>query len=72
MNMIDIDTANLCYLTADGHGLRETLFYNILLHVQVYRTRSDMSKALACVRNGAISLDGGITKTTAMFSLGNR
>lgn len=72
VNMVDIDTANLCYLTANGHGLRETLFYNLFLNLQVYRTRLDMSQALACVRNGAVSLDGGIMKTAAMFSLGNR
>ena len=71
VNMIIIDSANLFCLTANGHGLRETLFYNIFSRLQVYKTRADMLQALPCITDGALSLDGGMVKTTGMFSLGN-
>lgn len=72
VNMINIDNENLFCVTANGHGLREILFYNLFSGLQVYRTRTDMLQALPCISSGAISLDGGIIKTTGMFSLGNR
>ncbi|KAF7131492.1 hypothetical protein RHSIM_Rhsim09G0205800 [Rhododendron simsii] len=72
VNMINIDNANLFCVTADGHGLRETLFYNLFSGLQVYRTRADMLQALPCIRNGAVSLDGGMVKTNGLFCLGNR
>ncbi|XAR52205.1 hypothetical protein NMG60_11020149 [Bertholletia excelsa] len=72
VNMINIDHVNLFCLTANGHGLRETLFYNLFSRLQVYRTRTEMLQALPCVSDGAISLDGGMLKSTSMFSLGNR
>ncbi|GFS30786.1 defective in meristem silencing 3 [Actinidia rufa] len=72
VNMITIDSANLFCLTANGHGLRETLFYNLFSRLQVYKTRADMLQALPCITDGALSLDGGMVKTTGMFSLGNR
>lgn len=72
VNMINIDNANLYCVTADGHGLRETLFYNLFSGLQVYRTRADMLQALPCIRDGAISLDGGMVKTNGVFCLGNR
>ncbi|XP_057472976.1 protein DEFECTIVE IN MERISTEM SILENCING 3-like isoform X1 [Actinidia eriantha] len=72
VNMIIIDSANLFCLTANGHGLRETLFYNLFSRLQVYKTRADMLQALPCITDGALSLDGGMVKTTGMFSLGNR
>ncbi|XP_052192866.1 protein DEFECTIVE IN MERISTEM SILENCING 3-like isoform X2 [Diospyros lotus] len=72
VNMINIDNANLSCLTANGHGLRETLFYNLFSRLQVYRTRADMLQAHPCISHGAISLDGGMLKTTGLFSLGNR
>ncbi|KAF7141064.1 hypothetical protein RHSIM_Rhsim06G0232000 [Rhododendron simsii] len=72
VNMINIDNDKLFCVTANGHGLREILFYNLFSGLQVYRTRTDMLQALPCTSSGAISLDGGIIKTTGMFSLGNR
>lgn len=72
VNMINIDNDKLFCVTANGHGLREILFYNLFSGLQVYRTRTDMLQALPCIRGGAISLDGGIIKTTGIFTLGNR
>ncbi|GFY84070.1 defective in meristem silencing 3 [Actinidia rufa] len=72
VNMINIDKVNLSCLMANGHGLRETLFYNLFSRLQVYRTRADILQALPFISDGAISLDGGMIKTTGMFSLGNR
>lgn len=72
VNMINVDKKNLSCVTANGHGLRETLFYNLFTRLQVYQTRADMIRALPCITDGAVSLDGGIVKTTGMFSLGNR
>ncbi|KAL6503922.1 hypothetical protein OROGR_025845 [Orobanche gracilis] len=62
LNMIIIDGINLHCISKNGHGLRETVFYNLLSNLQVYRSREDMVKALSCIRNGAISVDGGIIR----------
>ncbi|XP_062120111.1 protein DEFECTIVE IN MERISTEM SILENCING 3 isoform X2 [Humulus lupulus] len=72
VNMISVDSTNLFYVTASGHGLRETLFYSLFSRLQVYKTRVDMLNALPCISDGALSLDGGIIKATGIFSLGNR
>ncbi|KAM2318577.1 hypothetical protein ACFX1S_002155 [Malus domestica] len=72
VNMINVDSANLYCLTATGHGLRATLFYSLFGHLQVYKTRADMVPALPCISDGAISLDGGMIRSTGVFSLGNR
>ncbi|KAH9673613.1 protein DEFECTIVE IN MERISTEM SILENCING 3 [Citrus sinensis] len=63
---------NLFCATASGHGLRETLFYNLFYRLQVYRTRADMLLALPLISDGAISLDGGIIRSSGVFSLGSR
>ncbi|MCD7458073.1 hypothetical protein HAX54_037094 [Datura stramonium] len=70
VNMVDIDTANLYYVTSTGHGLRETLFYKLFSQLQVYKTRTDMLQALRFITHGAISLDGGIIKSDGVYSLG--
>ncbi|KAL3342277.1 hypothetical protein AABB24_026345, partial [Solanum stoloniferum] len=72
VNMINIDTANLYCVTSTGHGLRETLFYRLFSHLQVYKTRADMLQALPLIADGAISLDGGIIKSGGISSLGER
>ncbi|KAF9616413.1 hypothetical protein IFM89_029667 [Coptis chinensis] len=72
VNMITLESTNLSYLMPSGHGLRETLFYNLFSRLQVYNTRRDMLSALPCISDGALSLDGGMIKTSGIFSLGNR
>ncbi|KAJ8772058.1 hypothetical protein K2173_027235 [Erythroxylum novogranatense] len=72
VNMIKIEHTNLFYLTRDGYGLRETLFYNLFSRLQVYKTREDLIQARPCISDGAISLDGGMIRATGVFSLGNR
>ncbi|XP_018675580.2 protein DEFECTIVE IN MERISTEM SILENCING 3 isoform X1 [Musa acuminata AAA Group] len=72
VNMIDVDHMHLSCITASGHGLRETLFYNLFSRLQVYKTRSDMLRALPFLSEGAISLDGGIMKSSGLFYLGGR
>lgn len=72
VNMIHVDSVNLFCLTSNGHGLRETLFYHLFSRLQVYRTRGDMLRAVPCVSHGAISLDGGMIRSTGLFSLGSR
>lgn len=72
VNMINLDTPNLLYVTSNGCGLRETLFYHLFSRLQVYRTRVEMRNALPCINDGALSLDGGMIKTTGVFSLGYR
>ncbi|KAK4718493.1 hypothetical protein R3W88_016831 [Solanum pinnatisectum] len=70
VNMVNIDSVNLYCATSSGHGLRETLFYNLFSRLHVYKTREDMLQALPCIRHGAISLDGGMIKHNGVFSLG--
>ncbi|KAJ9553012.1 hypothetical protein OSB04_017057 [Centaurea solstitialis] len=72
VNMIHIDSAHLCYLTTDGNGLRETLFYTLFSRLQVYKTRTDMMQALPCIFNGAISLDGGMIRSNGVYFLHTR
>lgn len=72
VNMINIDTANLYSVTSSGHGLRETLFYNLFSRLQVYKTRAEMLQALPLITDGAISLDGGIIKRHGVSALGER
>lgn len=72
VNMINVDSQNLYYLTTSGYGLRETLFYNLFSRLQVYRTRADMQHALPFICDGALSLDGGMIRSSGVFSLGNR
>lgn len=70
--MIDLDDDHLSCLTVNGHGLRETLFYNLFSYLQVYRSRAEMELAMPCISDGAISLDGGMIKTNGIFYLGAR
>ncbi|KAK8559430.1 hypothetical protein V6N13_026853 [Hibiscus sabdariffa] len=72
VNMIHVDSSNLYNVTATGNGLRETLFYNMFSHLQVYRTRAEMVLALPFISEGAVSLDGGIIRSPGVFSLGSR
>jgi hypothetical protein len=72
VNMINIDNFNLFCVTPSGHGLRETLFYNLFSRLQVYKTRAEMMQALPCISDGALSLDGGMVRSSGVFSLGNR
>ncbi|XP_075502442.1 protein DEFECTIVE IN MERISTEM SILENCING 3-like isoform X1 [Primulina tabacum] len=69
VNMINIDRTHLYYITKSGFGLRETLFYNLLSRLQVYKSREDMLKALPYIPDGAISLDGGMIKSPGVFRL---
>lgn len=71
VNMIHVEHS-LSYLTADGDGLRETLFYHLFSNLQVYETREEMMQALPFITDGALSLDGGIVRGTGVFSLGSR
>ncbi|XP_042984091.1 protein DEFECTIVE IN MERISTEM SILENCING 3-like isoform X3 [Carya illinoinensis] len=72
VNIINVDSTNLFCLTASGYGLRETLFYNLFSRLQVYKTRAEMVLALPCISDGALSLDGGMIRSSGVFSLGNR
>ncbi|KAL1816512.1 hypothetical protein ACET3Z_019086 [Daucus carota] len=72
VNLVNVDIKNLFCVTTSGHGLRETLFYNLFSHLQVYRTREDMQQALPFITDGAVSLDGGIIRTPGVFDLGDR
>ncbi|GAA0150594.1 viral or transposable element protein [Lithospermum erythrorhizon] len=72
VNLISLDNAKLFCVTSTGHGLRETLFYNLFSSLQVYKTREDMLNAIPLINNGAVSLDGGMMKRSGIFSLGNR
>ncbi|KAI3877086.1 hypothetical protein MKX03_027612 [Papaver bracteatum] len=72
VNMINLDHSYLCYVTASGHGLRETLFYSLFSRLQVYRTRAEMLLALPFICDGAMSLDGGMVRSAGMLVLGDR
>ncbi|KAL3653639.1 hypothetical protein CASFOL_003320 [Castilleja foliolosa] len=65
INMIIIETR-----AKSGCGLRETLFYRLFGELQVYRDRECMMMAQSCIKDGAVSLDGGIVKGKGLVSLG--
>ncbi|GJN38238.1 hypothetical protein PR202_gb27262 [Eleusine coracana subsp. coracana] len=71
VNMIHLEQAHMSCLTASGHGLRETLFYSLFSHLQVYKTRADIESSLPWINDGAISLDGGILRPNGSFCLGD-
>ncbi|KAK9292711.1 hypothetical protein L1049_020690 [Liquidambar formosana] len=68
VNMIDIH--HLGIMTSAGNGLRETLFYRLFGDLQVYETREHMKQARACIKHGAVSLDGGIARGDGVIYLG--
>lgn len=70
VNMINLSPESLTIVTEHGRGLRETLFYRLFGELQVYETRDDMWQAIGHLKNGAISLDGGIIKGDGMLILG--
>ncbi|KAM6586557.1 hypothetical protein CsatA_009162 [Cannabis sativa] len=72
VNMIDFDADQLSIKNSSGHGLRETVFYHLLGELHLYRTLEDMLAARACIKQGAISLDGGILRGDSVISFGSR
>ncbi|PON97290.1 Protein DEFECTIVE IN MERISTEM SILENCING [Trema orientale] len=72
VNLINLDSRNLSFVTTNGQGLRETLFYSLFARLQIYKTRVEMLQALSCITNGALSLDGGMIRKSGVFSLGSR
>ncbi|KAJ8479740.1 hypothetical protein OPV22_023467 [Ensete ventricosum] len=71
VNMIDLDIHHCNTKALSGHGLRETLFYLLFGETQVYQTRADMRQARSCIKQGAISLDGGIVRASGFILLGD-
>nr|XP_018675545.1 PREDICTED: uncharacterized protein LOC103968942 isoform X3 [Musa acuminata subsp. malaccensis] len=71
VNMINLDIHHCKTKTLSGHGLRETLFYLLFGETQVYQTRADMRQARSCIKQGAISLDGGIVRASGFILLGD-
>ncbi|KAJ6371876.1 hypothetical protein OIU77_002236 [Salix suchowensis] len=71
-NMINLDTQYMNISTESGYGLRETLFYRLFGELQVYDTEKHMNEAGACIRHGAVSLDGGMIRVieNGIMSLG--
>ncbi|XP_058740656.1 protein DEFECTIVE IN MERISTEM SILENCING 3-like [Vicia villosa] len=72
VNMMHLDSNRLSFLTATGHGLRETLFYSLFSRLQIYNTRKEMLLALPCITDGALSLDGGMIRKCGIFACGSR
>ncbi|KAI3989733.1 hypothetical protein MKX01_009225 [Papaver californicum] len=72
VNMVNIDIQHLHAKTNEGYDLRKTLFYHLFGEVQVYGTRKQMNQAHGYIKDGAISLDGGIIKGRGILALGPR
>ncbi|KAI3458000.1 hypothetical protein Pfo_014663 [Paulownia fortunei] len=70
-NMISIEASHLHWRTKSGHGLRETLFFRLFGEIQVYKDRECMMMARSCIKDGAVSLDGGIMRGNGLVSLGH-
>ncbi|XVF53392.1 hypothetical protein PTKIN_Ptkin05aG0095700 [Pterospermum kingtungense] len=72
VNLINLEHPKINYMTDSGHGLRETLLYGLFGELQVYETREHMENARACIKHGAVSLDGGIRRENGVISLAYR
>ncbi|XP_076919274.1 protein DEFECTIVE IN MERISTEM SILENCING 3-like [Bidens hawaiensis] len=70
VNMINIEDDHWDTKTASGCGLRETLFYRLFGETQVYETRKDMKRAMSCIKDRAVSMDGGILRGNGAITLG--
>ncbi|KAK4431325.1 Structural maintenance of chromosomes flexible hinge domain-containing protein GMI1 [Sesamum alatum] len=71
VNMINIEASYLQWRTKSGHGLRETLFYRLFGKLQVYKNKDCMMTAQSCIKNGAVSLDGGVMRGNGLVTLGH-
>ncbi|KAH9325961.1 hypothetical protein KI387_006139, partial [Taxus chinensis] len=71
VNMIKLDPENPNASASSGVGLRETLFFNLFSYLQVYETRNHMIKAISCIKDGALSLDGGMLRRKGIIECGN-
>ncbi|KAK4835638.1 hypothetical protein QYF36_012364 [Acer negundo] len=71
VNMVNLDGHHLRTMTLAGYGLRETLFYRLFGKLQIYGTCEYMIQARACIKYGAVSLDGGILRENGIISLGH-
>ncbi|CAN1157158.1 Protein DEFECTIVE IN MERISTEM SILENCING 3 [Linum perenne] len=71
VNLLNLENKDTSYVTFEGYGLRETLFYALFSHLHVYKTRADLRRALPCITHGAVSLDGGMVEKPGIFTLGH-
>ncbi|CAN0889593.1 Protein DEFECTIVE IN MERISTEM SILENCING 3 [Linum grandiflorum] len=71
VNLLHLENRDLCYVTFEGYGLRETLFYALFSQLHVYKTKDDLHSALPCITHGAVSLDGGMVQKPGIFALGH-
>ncbi|KAL5738604.1 hypothetical protein ACOSP7_031365 [Xanthoceras sorbifolium] len=71
VNMVNLHDHHIQIRTFEGYGLRETLFYRLFGNLQIYKTREHMIQARGCIKNGAVSLDGGILRENGIISLGH-
>ncbi|KAL8538004.1 hypothetical protein ACS0TY_000091 [Phlomoides rotata] len=72
VNMMDIEESHIQWRTESGYGLRETLFYRLFGELQVYKDEPSMFSAQSCIKEGALSLDGCITRGNGLISLGHK
>lgn len=72
VNMIKLDHEELFPSASSGNGLRGTLFFNLFSYLQVYKTRNHMKQAISYIRDGAVSLDGGMLRRKGVIECGNR
>ncbi|CAN1793954.1 Protein DEFECTIVE IN MERISTEM SILENCING 3 [Linum perenne] len=71
VNLLNLENKGTSYVTFEGYGLRETLFYALFSHLHVYKTRADLRRAFPCITHGAVSLDGGMVEKPGIFTLGH-
>ncbi|VVB17368.1 unnamed protein product [Arabis nemorensis] len=73
VNMIHLGSEELTIQTYSGHGLRETLFYDLFRNLQVYETQKHVEAARPFIDGcKAVSLDGFIVKKNRYIYIGCR
>lgn len=73
VNVIHLGSEELTIQTYSGHGLRETLFYDLFRNLQVYETQKHVEAARPFIDGcKAVSLDGFIVKKNRYIYIGCR
>eukprot|EP00252_Welwitschia_mirabilis_P023300 TRINITY_DN655_c0_g1_i10.p1 TRINITY_DN655_c0_g1~~TRINITY_DN655_c0_g1_i10.p1 ORF type:complete len:184 (-),score=37.38 TRINITY_DN655_c0_g1_i10:34-585(-) len=72
VNMMHLDDKNQYASNVSPITLRQSLFFHLFSYLQVYKTRRDMKQAIKCIKDGAVSLDGGMRRSKGVIECGKR
>ncbi|XP_073119443.1 structural maintenance of chromosomes flexible hinge domain-containing protein GMI1-like [Henckelia pumila] len=71
VRLVNTEAVHSQGITKSDLSIRQTLLCCLFGGLQVYENKQCMKMARACIRDGAISLDGGIIKRNGLISFGS-